>query len=330
MICTLCPRNCKAERAEETGAGVCRMGTMPRIARAALHMWEEPCISGTRGSGAVFFSGCGLRCVFCQNERISQKGEGKQVTPKRLSEIFRELEEQGAHNINLVTAAHFVPTVLDALALYRPNLPIVYNSSGYESVETLRMLDGAVDIYLPDYKYIDPNMAAMLSGARDYPDVAHAAIAEMVRQFPAERHVIIEDTREIQCAAENVVPMHTTIEVTMTKCLKQTLRFRPTRIHVGEVRDEAALDLLDAWNTGHSGGVSTIHANSARQGLSRLRGLVSRSPHAPHCIEEVIGEAVQLIVFMERTQAGRRVKEMLAVDGYSTGTHEYAVRDLLQ
>ena len=94
MICTLCPRNCKAERAEETGAGVCRMGTMPRIARAALHMWEEPCISGTRGSGAVFFSGCGLRCVFCQNERISQKGEGKQVTPKRLSEIFRELEEQ--------------------------------------------------------------------------------------------------------------------------------------------------------------------------------------------------------------------------------------------
>ena len=163
MICTLCPRNCKAERAEETGAGVCRMGTMPRIARAALHMWEEPCISGTRGSGAVFFSGCGLRCVFCQNERISQKGEGKQVTPKRLSEIFRELEEQGAHNINLVTAAHFVPAVLDALALYRPNLPIVYNSSGYESVETLRMLDGAVDIYLPDYKYIDPNMAAMLS-----------------------------------------------------------------------------------------------------------------------------------------------------------------------
>ena len=180
MICTLCPRNCKAERAEETGAGVCRMGTMPRIARAALHMWEEPCISGTRGSGAVFFSGCGLRCVFCQNERISQKGEGKQVTPKRLSEIFRELEEQGAHNINLVTAAHFVPAVLDALALYRPNLPIVYNSSGYESVETLRMLDGAVDIYLPDYKYIDPNMAAMLSGARDYPDVAHAVLLGII------------------------------------------------------------------------------------------------------------------------------------------------------
>lgn len=185
MICTLCPRNCGAERTAENGAGVCRMGTQPKIARAALHMWEEPCISGTRGSGAVFFSRCGLRCVFCQNEAISQQGEGKIVTPARLAEIFRELEAQGAHNINLVTAAHFVPAVLEALSLYRPNIPIVYNSSGYESIETLRMLSGVVDIYLPDYKYIDPNMAAMLSGARDYPDVAFAAIAEMIRQTGA-------------------------------------------------------------------------------------------------------------------------------------------------
>lgn len=185
MICTLCPRNCGAERTAESGAGVCRMGTQPKIARAALHMWEEPCISGTRGSGAVFFSGCGLRCVFCQNEAISQQGEGKIVTPARLAEIFRELEAQGAHNINLVTAAHFVPAVLEALNLYRPNIPIVYNSSGYESIETLRMLSGVVDIYLPDYKYIDPNMAAMLSGAQDYPEVAFAAIAEMIRQTGA-------------------------------------------------------------------------------------------------------------------------------------------------
>ena len=185
MICTLCPRNCGVERTAESGAGVCRMGTQTKIARAALHMWEEPCISGTRGSGAVFFSGCGLRCVFCQNEAISQQGEGKIVTPARLAEIFRELEAQGAHNINLVTAAHFVPAVLEALSLYRPNIPIVYNSSGYESIETLRMLSGVVDIYLPDYKYIDPNMAAMLSGARDYPDVAFAAIAEMIRQTGA-------------------------------------------------------------------------------------------------------------------------------------------------
>ena len=185
MICTLCPRNCGVERTADSGAGVCRMGTQPNIARAALHMWEEPCISGTWGSGAVFFSGCGLRCVFCQNEAISQQGEGKIVTTERLAEIFRELEAQGAHNINLVTAAHFVPAVLEALSLYRPNIPIVYNSSGYESIETLRMLSGVVDIYLPDYKYIDPNMAAMLSGARDYPDVAFAAIAEMIRQTGA-------------------------------------------------------------------------------------------------------------------------------------------------
>ncbi|WP_302553591.1 P-type conjugative transfer ATPase TrbB [uncultured Bilophila sp.] len=159
--------------------------------------------------------------------------------------------------------------------------------------------------------------------------LANAIIAEMVQQYPDERHVIIEDTREIQCTAPNAVFFHTTSAVSMTKCLKQTLRLRPTRIHVGEVRDEAALDLLDAWNTGHAGGVSTIHANSARQGLSRLRGLVSRSPHAPHCIEEVIGEAVQRIVFMERTQTGRRLGEILAVDAYSSRNQEYQLRELV-
>lgn len=180
--CTLCPRRCGVERAGESGSGICGMGALPRVARAALHMWEEPCISGTRGSGAVFFSGCGLRCVFCQNEAISQRGEGKTVTAARLSDIFRALEDQGAHNINLVTAAHFVPAVLAALDLYRPRIPIVYNSSGYESLDTLHMLDGYVDIYLPDFKYIDPAMAAMLSGARDYPQAALAAIREMRRQ----------------------------------------------------------------------------------------------------------------------------------------------------
>ena len=182
MICTLCPRNCRAERKDTQGGGVCGVGSMPKIARAALHMWEEPCISGTCGSGAVFFSGCGLRCIFCQNEAISHGGEGEYVTPGRLAEIFRELEAQGAHNINLVTAAQFVPAVIAALDLYRPKIPIVYNSSGYESVETLKMLEGYVDIYLPDFKYIDPAMAKLLSGAADYPDVAMAAIHEMLRQ----------------------------------------------------------------------------------------------------------------------------------------------------
>lgn len=185
MICSLCPRRCGAARTETAGGGVCGEGTLPRIARAALHRWEEPCISGTRGSGAVFFSGCALRCAFCQNEAISRGGYGEAVSIRRLADIFRELEEQGAHNINLVTAAHFVPAVLDALELHRPNIPLVYNSSGYESLETLRLLDGVIDIYLPDYKYIDPAMARLLSGAADYPDVAWAAIEEMRRQTGA-------------------------------------------------------------------------------------------------------------------------------------------------
>ena len=164
------------------GRGVCGVGSLPKIARAGLHMWEEPCISGTRGSGAVFFSGCGLKCVFCQNESISHGGEGKIVSVERLAQIFRELEAAGAHNINLVTAAQFVPAVIAALKIYRPKIPIVYNSSGYESVETLRMLEGYVDVYLPDFKYIDSSMAKLLSGAADYPEVAMEAIREMVRQ----------------------------------------------------------------------------------------------------------------------------------------------------
>ena len=180
--CMLCPRQCGAQRTEDEGSGVCGVGTLPRIARAALHMWEEPCISGTRGSGAVFFSGCGLRCIFCQNESISHGCEGETVSVERLAEIFRELEAQGAHNINLVTAAQFVPAVIRALDLYRPAIPVVYNSSGYERVETLRMLEGYVDIYLPDFKYIDPQMAKLLSGAEDYPQTAMEAIREMIRQ----------------------------------------------------------------------------------------------------------------------------------------------------
>jgi len=178
----LCPRACGAVRGETEGRGVCGVGTLPRIARAGLHMWEEPCISGTRGSGAVFFSGCGLRCIFCQNEEISHDGAGENVSIARLAEIFRELEESGAHNINLVTAAQFAPAVIKALDLYRPRIPIVYNTSGYESVETLKSLEGYIDIYLPDYKYIDPAMAKLLSGAEDYPETARRAIREMVRQ----------------------------------------------------------------------------------------------------------------------------------------------------
>ena len=185
--CTLCPRMCGADR-ENGKTGFCGETGEIRAARAALHMWEEPCISGKEGSGAVFFSGCSLGCNFCQNRRISRGQRGKKITQEHLVELFFQLQEQGANNINLVTAGHFLPQVAVALEMAKEqglHIPVVYNSSGYESVETLRMLEGAVDIYLPDYKYIDPNMAAMLSGARNYPDTAHAAIDEMVRQTGA-------------------------------------------------------------------------------------------------------------------------------------------------
>ena len=161
------------------------MGVNPKIARAALHFWEEPCISGTRGSGTVFFSGCTLRCVFCQNYEISSKEKGKVISVQRLAEIYRELEAQGAHNINLVNPTHFVPAITESLKIYRPAIPIVYNSSGYERVETLRMLEGMVDIYLPDLKYADDQKARRYSGVSDYFIHARRAIAEMARQTGA-------------------------------------------------------------------------------------------------------------------------------------------------
>lgn len=183
--CHLCPRNCGTPRGE-TGTGVCRSGETMRVARAALHFWEEPPISGKRGSGAVFFTGCTLGCVFCQNGEISHgPNQGKAVTPEELSDVFFSLVEQGAHNINLVTPTHFVPQIRKALLVKKLPVPVVYNTSGYERVETLRMLEGLVDIYLPDYKYEEPELAARLSRAKDYPEVARDAIHEMVRQVGA-------------------------------------------------------------------------------------------------------------------------------------------------
>ena len=155
------------------------------LARAALHMWEEPCISGTKGSGAVFFSGCGLRCCFCQNHDIAIGSRGLAVSVERLGEIFLELKEKGAANINLVTGAHYVPQIIEALKLARMqgmDLPVVYNSSGYEKLETLKLLEGYVDIYLPDLKYMEPDLAQKFSHAPDYVERAKAAIKEMVRQ----------------------------------------------------------------------------------------------------------------------------------------------------
>lgn len=179
--CALCPRRCHAERNANEGFGFCRMPSLPVLARAALHHWEEPPISGTRGAGTVFFSGCSLRCVYCQNERISQKNVGEPVTPARLRDIFEELISAGAHNIDLVNPTHF-SHVLE-LVLEQPlPVPVIWNSGGYDRVETLRRLEGKIDVYLPDFKYPDREAAKHFSAAEDYPDVAKAAILEMVRQ----------------------------------------------------------------------------------------------------------------------------------------------------
>lgn len=183
--CTLCPRSCRADR-EHGQAGVCGVsGTDIWLARAALHYWEEPCISGDSGSGAVFFCGCPLRCVYCQNYEIAHTKGGFAVTVERLSEIFLELQQQGAANINLVTPTHYALQIAEAVKKARKNglsIPIVYNCSGYESVEALRRLKGIVDIYLTDFKYIEKEPAKRYSGAEDYPEKAKAALAEMVRQ----------------------------------------------------------------------------------------------------------------------------------------------------
>lgn len=180
MTCTICPRACGADR-EAGKLGFCAMGPTPVVARAAPHYWEEPCISGERGSGCVFFSGCNLRCVFCQNYEISALGRGQEVSVPHLRDIFRRLEAQGVHNLNLVTGAHFAPAIVEALEP-PPSLPVVWNSAGYESVRTLRMLEGKVQVYLPDMKYSDAALAGRLSAALDYPAAARAAILEMFRQ----------------------------------------------------------------------------------------------------------------------------------------------------
>ena len=176
---------CQVDR--EVTIGYCGVKQTLRVARAALHFWEEPCISGEEGSGAVFFTGCNLRCVFCQNFQIARAEQGKEITIERLAEIFLELQEQKANNINLVTATHYVPQVVEALKLAKEQglgIPVIYNCGGYETVDTLKLLEGLVDIYLPDFKYVDSERAKRYSRAENYPEIAKEALAEMVRQQP--------------------------------------------------------------------------------------------------------------------------------------------------
>ena len=182
MICTLCPRRCGAERTDTRAGGLCGMPAAPVVARAMLHQWEEPCLVGDHGAGCVFFSGCNLRCCFCQNGTISREGFGKPISVERLREIFRELIAQGAACLDLVTPTHFTPAILEALGDEEWPVPVVWNCGGYESVETLRLLEGKVQVYLPDLKYALPGPAKRYSGAEDYFERASAAILEMYRQ----------------------------------------------------------------------------------------------------------------------------------------------------
>lgn len=190
--CLLCPRKCGINRS--TGqTGVCGVSAEIRVARAALHYWEEPCISGEKGSGAVFFSGCSLHCVFCQNREIFDGKAGKVISKERLSDIFIELAGKGANNINLVTPGQYIPDIVWAVKDARRRgmeLPIVYNTSGYEDADELKQLEGIVDVYLPDFKYMDSALSAKYSRAKDYPSVAKQALSEMVRQQP---DVVIDD-----------------------------------------------------------------------------------------------------------------------------------------
>ena len=196
--CLLCPRKCGINR--RTGqTGICGVSSEIKVARAALHYWEEPCISGKRGSGAVFFSGCSLHCVFCQNREISDGKAGKVISKERMSDIFIELADKGANNINLVTPGQYIPDIVWAVNDAKSRgmkLPIIYNTSGYENVTELKLLEGIVDVYLPDFKYMDSTLSARYSRAKDYPSVAKQALSEMVRQQP---DVVIDNaTRLIQ------------------------------------------------------------------------------------------------------------------------------------
>lgn len=208
MGCVLCPRNCNADR-DKGKTGYCRMDSRLFAARASLHMWEEPVISGENGSGTIFFTGCPLGCIFCQNHNISMGQSGKEITIERLTEIFFELKEKGANNINLVTPTHYIPQIRKALIRAEKEnlrLPVIYNTGGYEKVESLKMLDGLVDIYLPDLKYMSSEISARYSNAPDYFIIASAAIKEMFRQTGMPRFYREgKFTEKVEYSEENVL-----------------------------------------------------------------------------------------------------------------------------
>ncbi len=184
MICNLCPRKCNAQRDDHTSNGFCRCTSIMKVAKIAPHLWEEPCISGKNGCGAVFFSGCTLKCVYCQNFEISHENNGNNITPQQLAEKLKKLVEKGVDSVEFVSGAHYIDKIIETLDIYKPHVPVIYNSSGFESIESLKKLNGYINVYLPDFKYSDDILAKRLSSCDNYVDTAVNAIKEMLSQRP--------------------------------------------------------------------------------------------------------------------------------------------------
>ena len=221
MKCKLCPHKCGAYRSLDTNGGKCNLSLTPKVARIGAHLWEEPPISGANGSGTVFFSGCTLNCVFCQNYKISAENFGTPITAKKLSEEYKRLEDMGVHNIDLVSATQVLPEIIKSFEMYKPNIPVVYNNGGFERVETLKALEGIVDIYLPDFKYSDNNLGITYSGAENYVETALSAISEMFRQ----KGKLSLDTNGIAqkgvLVRHLVLPIHTKNSIEALNILKE-------------------------------------------------------------------------------------------------------------
>ena len=221
MVCNLCPRKCNAIRDELIGSGFCKCGEKMKVARIAPHYWEEPCISSENGCGAVFFSGCTLKCVYCQNYEISSENNGRYISSIELSEKLKELEQSGVHTIEFVSATQYVDKIIETLDIYKPSVPIIYNTSGFEDIETLRKLDGYIDVYLPDFKYSDDALAKKLSNCENYSEIAINAIKEMLRQCP---DLTFDDNGIIQKGViirHLVLPNHTKNSIGVLRLIKE-------------------------------------------------------------------------------------------------------------
>ena len=306
--CSLCPRHCGADRNLSTG--FCGGGGKPKLARAALHFWEEPVISGEEGSGTVFFSGCPLQCVFCQNHDISSGNFGQEISVERLAEIFLELQEQGANNINLVTGTHYVPQIIQAFDLIKGQLhiPVVYNSSGYETPETLKMLEGYVDIYLPDLKYMDNQRAKRYSNAADYVETAAAAILEMYRQVgPVQyderdmlkkglvvRHMVMPNGVEDSIHVLEWIAEHLPLDDILVSIMAQYTPFHRSaefpEIHrrLTEEEYEQVLDVLDELDIENGFCQELSSAKEEYTPSFRLEGVLKEGNTMKKTIEQVI------------------------------------------